>query len=94
METLTRDVPSSMQHHNNSSVSNMKHSYVQVLTYYYYNHLGTQIIVNLLLYIFFLSCYQLSKTCLDEDAQINKKLPKELLLRYSLNLLIFECTKL
>lgn len=31
--------------------------------------------------------FQLSKTCLDEDAQINKKLPKELLLRYSLNLL-------
>lgn len=25
---------------------------------------------------------QLSKTSLDEDAQINKKLPKELLLRY------------
>lgn len=31
--------------------------------------------------------FQLSKTCLDEDAQINKKLPKELLLRYYLNLL-------
>lgn len=30
METLTRDVPSSMHHHNNSSVLNMKHSYVQV----------------------------------------------------------------
>lgn len=30
METLTRDVPSSMHHLNNSSVSNMKHSYVQV----------------------------------------------------------------
>jgi len=30
METLTRDVPSSMQHHNNLSISNMKHNYVQV----------------------------------------------------------------
>lgn len=32
METLTRDVPSSMNHLNttNSSVSNVKHSYVQV----------------------------------------------------------------
>lgn len=30
METLTREVPSSMHHHSNSSVSNMKHSYVQV----------------------------------------------------------------
>lgn len=31
METLAREVPSSMHHHSNSSVSNMKHSYVQVL---------------------------------------------------------------
>jgi len=41
--------------------------------------------------------FQLSKTCLDEDAQINKKLPKELLLRYYLNLLsvVFtECNKI
>lgn len=28
--------------------------------------------------------FQLSKTCVDEDAQINRKLPKELLLRYDL----------
>lgn len=40
METLTRDVPSSMQHHNNSSISNMKHSYVQVhiVTMLYYSN--------------------------------------------------------
>jgi len=83
METLTRDVPSSMQHHNNSSVSNMKHSYVQVfiITILYSNNITSSHVYN------FLSCYQLSKTCLDEDAQINKKLPKELLLRYSFNLL-------
>lgn len=30
IETVTRDMPSSMHHHNNFTVSNMKHSYVQV----------------------------------------------------------------
>lgn len=87
METLSRDVPSSVQHHNNSSVSNMKHSYVQVGTYLLLQSF-TQIILIHPFHVYnFLSCYQLSKTCLDEDAQINKKLPKELLLRYNLNLL-------
>jgi len=89
METLTRDMPSSMNHH--SSVTNMKHSYVQVLIItilYSSNILILLYLFHTPIYIFYNfknKLFQLSKTCLDEDAQINKKLPKELLLRYNLN---------
>lgn len=53
METLTRDVPSNMQHHNNSSISNMKHSYVQVhiVTMLNYNNYLTYLCH---VYIFFI----------------------------------------